>query len=187
MIKIKQAQITLIALLLPSLLFAADGHGGIPMGFIKLQIINFAVFIVLIGLLSYFKIGPIFKKNRESFVAESEAAKRKLEEAKKERDSFKNKILALEKNYDNEIEKAKTQAAAKHKENILSLKDSISHMGRDLEVQIESLKRSRAMELRNLMMEESVEKLKEDLDHQIDEKVLAQIQEKFVNSVEARI
>ncbi len=163
--------------------FGAGGGGEIPWAFLKLQIANFVVFAILIVFLSRSKIAPIFKSIREDYLTKSQEAKLKLEASEQKRDELVQKILKLEEERSAALVKAQTQADAKYKAKMLEVKESVAAMNKDLEGQIEGLKRSQASKLRNLLMEKSISELKEDLGSDVDEALLIKLQNSFVESV----
>lgn len=171
--------------------FAASGHGGglteEVKDFIFLQIMNFIVFAGVLIYLSKSKVAPTFKQKREDFIAQSQAAEKKLAKSLEELNSYKQKIVELESSYDSEVLKAQQSAETRYKDSISKAKENILRLDRDLESQIKAYKRSRAIELRDKIMSESVDQLKSELNEKIDENLLKQIQKSFVNSVEARL
>lgn len=177
-------KIILFSLLLSSNAYAAGG--SIPMAFIKLQIMNFVVFALVIFFISRSKIAPVFKQIKEDYIAKAEAAKIKLEQAKAQRDELAHKLENLELGFEASLEKADQDARALYKTKILETKDSVASLNRDLESQIEGLKRSQSNELRNILMEQSIEGLKSDLDGDVDEKLLIQLQDQFVKTMDVR-
>jgi F0F1-type ATP synthase membrane subunit b/b' len=176
-----------IMLILTETVFAAGGSGGgfTPdvWSFVKLQIMNFIAFAALIIFLSYSKIAPVFKQQRQEYLEKSQAAQAKLEAAKKERDELKEKISKLELGANEALKKAESQAEAAYKAKILEVKNSISSLNKDLEGQIEGLKRHQAKALKDLLMERSISELKKDLGSEVDEKLLVQLQNSFVENV----
>lgn len=151
--------------------------------FIKLQIVNFVVFAGLIIFLSRSKIAPAFKQFKEDYLAKSQEAQRKLDEAKAERDNLSSKITKLQDDFSEAVAKAESQAEGKYKAKLAEVKNNISAMNKDLEGQIEGLKRSQASSLKNLLMESSIDELKKDLGSDVDEQLLIQLQNSFVESV----
>ena len=63
----------------------AGGGEGVPIDFIKLQVINFVVFVALIVLLVKFKVNPILAVQKEEYVLKANEAIKKLEESRAER------------------------------------------------------------------------------------------------------
>jgi F0F1-type ATP synthase membrane subunit b/b' len=161
--------------------------GGIPMAFIKLQIMNFIVFGLVIFFISRSKIAPVFKQIKDDYVAKAEAAKIKLEQAKIEKDELAHKLESLELGFEANLEKADQDARNLYKTKILEAKDSVSSLHRDLETQIEGLKRSHSNKIKSSLMEQSIEALKSDLGADVDEKLLIQLQEQFVKTMDVRV
>jgi len=172
--------------LFSSVAFAA-GDGGIPVGFIKLQVYNFVAFALIIFFISRSKLAPVYKKIKEDYIQNSEAAAKKLANAKARRDELAHKLENLELGYQSTIEKADQDARAVYKSKILDTKDSVSAMNKDLESQIEGLKRSQSNQLKALLMNQSIDELKTDLNGEVDEALLMQLQDKFVNTVDVRV
>lgn len=177
---------TLLAITLFSSVAFAAGDGELPLAFIKLQIYNFIAFAIIIFFISRSKIAPIYKQIKEDYINESEAAARKLADAKAKRDELAHKLENLELGFQAAIEKADLDARSIYKSKILDTKDSVSAMNKDLESQIESLKRSQSNELKGILMNRSIEELKADLNGDVDEALLMQLQDKFVNTVDVR-
>lgn len=171
----------LILTLISTQALAVDG--SIPWAFLKLQIANFAVFAILIVYLSRSKIAPVFKVIKDEYLKKSQEAQFKLETAEKKRDDLINKILKLEEERSASLVKAKEQAEEKYRVKMLQVKDSVSALNKDLEGQIAGLKRSQATKLKNLLMDTSITELKKDLGSDVDEELLIQLQNSFVESV----
>jgi len=171
--------------LLASTSFAA-GDGSVPVEFIKLQIYNFIAFALVIFFVSRSKIAPVYKKVKEDYIRDSEAAARKLADAKARRDELAHKLENLELGYQATLEKADQDARAIYKTKILDTKESVAAMNKDLESQIEGLKRSQSNQLKAMLMNSSIDELKSDLNGEVDEALLIQLQDQFVNTVEAR-
>ena len=167
-------------------LAAGGGEGTIPMAFIKLQIYNFIAFALIVFFISRSKVAPVYKKIKEDYINKSEAAARKLADAKARRDELAHKLENLELGYQATIEKADADARAIYKSKIMDTKDSVAAMNKDLESQIEGLKRSQSNQLRALMMDKSIEELKSELNGEVDEDLLIQLQDQFVNTVDVR-
>jgi len=176
----------LIVITLLSSVASAAGDGGIPIEFIKLQVYNFIAFAVIIFFISRSKLAPVYKQIKEDYIKNSEAAARKLADAKARRDELAHKLENLELGYKSTLEKADQDARALYKTKILDTKDSVSAMNKDLESQIEGLKRSQSNQLKSLLMNKSIEELKTDLNGEVDEALLIQLQDKFVNTVDVR-
>lgn len=173
-----------------ALLISVPAHaagGAIPMAFIKLQIMNFVAFGLVIFFISRSKVAPVFKQIKDDYIATAEAAKIKLEQAKARRDELAHKLENLELGFEASLEKADQDARALYKAKILETKDSVVSLNRDLESQIEGLKRAQSNELRNALMEQSIEGLKSDLDGDVDEKLLVQLQDQFVKTMDVRL
>lgn len=178
----------LVLLFFSPLAFAAGpSGGGIPWDFIKLQAINFAVFAGVIFWIAKFKIAPVFNGVKEDYLAKANEAERKLKEAKAERDDLKRKLADLESGFEKALADAKNQAEDRREFKLYETKQQIENMNKDLDSQLDNLKRNYANEIKQLLMEGSVDSLKADLGDNIDEKVLSMLQSKFVNSVEARV
>lgn len=164
--------------------FASDG--GVPVAFIKLQFFNFLFFAALIFFLSKSKIAPVFKEIRADYLAKSQAAQKKLEDAKTEKENLEISIGKLEGEFKATVAKAEESADLKYKAKIADVKISIQSLSKDLDGQIEGLKRSQATALKNLLMEKSIEELKTDLGSDVDEDLLIRLQNSFVESVSVR-
>jgi F0F1-type ATP synthase membrane subunit b/b' len=173
-----------VILITPSAFAASDA--GVPIEFIKLQIYNFIAFALVVFFISRSKIAPVYKKIKEDYIKDSEAAARKLADAKARRDELAHKLENLELGYQAAIEKADLDARALYKSKMLDTKDSVSAMNKDLESQIEGLKRSQSGELKNLLMNKSIDELKTDLKGEVDEALLMKLQDKFVHNVDVR-
>jgi len=177
----------LLAITLFTATASAAGDAGIPIAFIKLQIYNFVAFALVVFFISRSKIAPVYKKIKEDYIKESEAAARKLADAKARRDELAHKLENLELGYQAAIEKADLDARAIYKSKVLDTKESVAAMNKDLESQIISLKRSQSNELKSLLMNKSIDELKTDLNGDVDEALLMQLQDKFVNTVDVRV
>ncbi|MGH1467844.1 MAG: hypothetical protein ACRBBP_03060 [Bdellovibrionales bacterium] len=171
----------LVVTLVTTQAFAAGD--GIPMAFIKLQLMNFAFFVAMIVFLSRSKLSPLFKQFKTDYIAKSQEAQKKLDDAKTERDELVKTIEKLETEFAETLAKANEQAEVRYKAKLASVKESIQTMGKDLEGQIEGLKRSQAAELKSLLMETSIEELKKDFSSEVDEQLLIQLQNSFVEGV----
>lgn len=176
----------LLAITFFSTIAMAAGDGGIPVAFIKLQVYNFVAFALIIFFLSRSKLAPVYKKIKEDYINDSEAAARKLADAKARRDELAHKLENLELGYQSTIEKADLDARAIYKTKILDTKDSVAAMNKDLESQIEGLKRSHSNQLKSMLMNKSIDELKTDLNGEVDEALLMQLQDQFVNIVDVR-
>lgn len=178
-------RILLVIIFFTSSALAAT-EGGVPVAFIKLQAYNFIAFAIIVFFVSRSKLAPVYKKIKEDYINDSEAAARKLADAKAKRDELLHKLENLELGYQSTIEKADLDARSIYKSKILDTKDSVAAMNKDLESQIEGLKRSQSNKLKTLLMNRSIEELKADLNGDVDEALLMQLQDKFVNTVNAR-
>ncbi len=170
-----------ITMLLVSQVFASGG--GIPMDFIKLQLINFVVFVGFLVFLSRSKIAPRFKQIRIDYLNKSKEAEEKLEHAKNKRDHLLEKIQKLEVSLEENLLKAKKQAGIKYEAKILDVKKNIQKMSEDLEDQIKGLKRAQVNELKDLLMDKSIQGLKSDLSRKVDEKLLQELQNSFIKGM----
>ncbi len=179
----KNFVVLLVAIAIPLSAFAGE-HGGVPMAFIKLQLWNFLFFAALLIYLSRSKIAPIFKQVKDDYIAKSQEAQRKLEEAKSEKERLEVSIAKLEAEFKSTVAKAEKQAEVRYQAKLADVKVSIESLNKDLDGQIEGLKRSQATALRNLLMEKSIEELKADLGSDVDKDLLVRLQNSFVENVE---
>ncbi len=179
----KTIMVLFIGIVLTSQVFASGDV--IPIGFIKLQIMNFVVFVGFLFFLSKSRIAPLFKQIQIDYLNKSKEAQKKLDDVKNRRDSFLKKIQKLDKDFEKNILNAKKQAHIKYEAKILDVKKNIEKMNKDLQNQIEGLKRAQVNELKDLLMDKSIKGLKSDLNSKVDEELLQKLQNSFVQGVRA--
>ena len=167
--------------------FAAGGGDAIPMDFIKLQVINFAVFIVLIGLLIKLKVNPVLAAQKEDYISKANEAARKLEESKKERDELKQKISDLEKDFDKNIREAEEVSKQRYNAHVKAAKEASQRMNKDLEHQMNTMKKIYWSRLKENLFESSVVELKKEVEDNIDPVAIEQLQKSFVERMDVRI
>ena len=171
----------------PVLCWSATGEGSIPWNIIKLQILNFAVFFVIVALLIKTKVNPILENMKNEYLLKANEAQKKLEEAKKQRDELKEKIANVENLYSKSIAEAKKEAEQRKKQQILNAKENVSQMHKDLERQIEALKQNYANTIKKELVNASITELKRDLDEDFDEASFNQLQKNFVDRMDVRL
>lgn len=177
----------LLIIIFPALGLAATGEASIPWNIIKLQIMNFAVFFVIVALLIKIKVNPILESMKNDYIAKANEAQKKLEEAKNQRAELKEKIANIESQYAKSIEEAKKEAQAKKKQQILNAKESVSQMHKDLDRQVAALKQSYANTIKSELVNASITELKRDLDEDFDEASFNQLQKNFVDRMDVRL
>ena len=179
----------LIIILFPLSLWASAGaeSGAIPYGFIKLQAINFAVFLVLIVVIIKLKINPALANKSNEYIAKANEAAKKLEESKNERDSLKRKISDLDKDYEKNISEARKQANLNYDLQISNAKEVALRIDKDLDRQVSTLKQVYWSRLKENLFASSVEELKKDLDESVDVKAFEQLQKSFVDRMDVRL
>lgn len=168
--------------------YAAGGsQGGIPVGFIKLQLINFVVFIVLIGLIVKFKVNPALELQRKAYLDQADEAAKKLEESQNERDSLKRKLSDMQLNFEKNISEAEENAEKKYKAQLDAAKESSQRISKDLEHQVKTMKHIYWSRLKENLFESSVAELKKEVEDNIDPVAIEQLQKSFVERMDVRI
>ena len=161
--------------------------GDVPVDFIKLQVINFAVFVVLIALLVKFKVNPVLAVQKNEYIAKANEVARKLEESKAERDELKRKLADLQKDYDKNIKEAEEQSQQRYKAHIAAVKEASQRMNKDLEHQISTMQQVCWSRLKENLFESSVVELKKEVEEKIDPILVEQLQKSFVERINVRI
>lgn len=182
--------IFLIFIIIPGMAWSAAAAGGeasIPWDTIKLQVLNFGVFFVIIALLIKIKINPILENMKTEYLSKANEAQKKLEAAKKERDELKEKILNIENQYVKSIEEAKKEADERKKQSILNAKEMVTQLNKDLDRQVEALKQSYTNSIKSELVNASITELKRDLDEDFDEASFNQLQKNFVERMDVRL
>ena len=167
--------------------FAAGGGEGIPVGFIKLQVINFAVFVALIAILIKFKVNPVLAAQKEDYISKANEAARILEESKNERDELKKKLSDMKKDFDRNLKEAEKLAKQKHDAHVKAAKEASQRMNKDLEHQISTMKQVYWSRLKENLFESSVVELKKEVEENIDPIAIEQLQKSFVERMDVRI
>jgi F0F1-type ATP synthase membrane subunit b/b' len=166
---------------------AGGGSEGVPVDFIKLQVINFAVFVALIAMLIKFKVNPVLANQKEEYISKANEAARKLEESKAKRDELKKKLADLKKDYDKNIQEAQEQSLKRKKAHISAAKEASLRMNKDLEHQINTMKQVYWSRLKENLFESSVVELRKEVEEKIDPVAIEQLQKSFVERMDVRI
>ena len=168
-------------------LAATSDVSSIPWDTIKLQVLNFAVFFAIVAMLVKFKANPILEKMKNEYLQHANEAKQKLEEAKNQRDELSKKIADLEGEYTQSLEMAKKDSEEKKKLQISNAKKNADEMHKDLDRKVEALKLSYANEIKNELVNTSINELKLELDEGFDEASFNQLQKNFVDRMDVRL
>lgn len=169
--------------------FAAGGasEGAIPYGFIKLQLINFVVFVSLMALIVKFKVNPTLQEQRQSFLDQADEAAKKLRNAKEERDGLKRKLTDLQVSFDKNISEAKENAEKKYKAQIDAAKESSQRINKDLDHQVKAMKHIYWSRLKENLFESTVDELKKEVEENIDPVAIEKLQKSFVERMDVRL
>jgi len=179
----------LISLVLFSQNSMAAGNGPVTVdwGFISLQVINFVVFISIIGFLCNKFLPNIMSNFKEDYLAKASEAKAKFEEAKRTKEDLQRKLLELEQNYDETLKKAKSEAQDLKLSKVQKAEKQAGMMDKDLDEQIIALKRAYWLEVKTSLINQAVSELKDEFSTKIDPAVLKKLQDDFVSKINARV
>lgn len=181
--------ITLILLVLFAQTSLAAGAGPVVVdwSFILLQVINFVVFIAILGFLCYKFLPNQMVNFKEDYLAKASEAKAKFEEAKRTKEDLERKLKELEQNYDETLKKAKLEAQELKLSKVKKAEKQAGMMDKDLNEQIIALKRSYWLEVKTSLINQAVGELKDEFSTKIDPAVLKKLQDDFVSKINARV
>ena len=165
----------------------AGGGEGVPIDFIKLQVINFVVFVALIVLLVKFKVNPILAVQKEEYVLKANEAIKKLEESRAERDELKQKLSNLKKDLDKNLKEAEELSQQKYRAHVAATKEATQRMNKDLEHQMNVMKQIYWSRLKGDLFDSSVVELTKEIEESMDSVAVEQLQKSFVERMDVRV